>query len=181
MNSIGTLNEFVDMALRNRKYASNSAYGYKAALKIFDEELSDEERNSLDLFKERFDQIFSTIVNKKSKVFSISSLQTYKFRVLKVLSDYEKYGKDPSKMSSWSPNVRKINPSKIKIERDNESKQLEAESETISEVGYSRHEYSLRPSKKLIISYPSDFTLEEANSVKSFAEYLISMKSENKS
>ncbi len=40
----------------------------------------------------------------------------------------------------------------------------------------SKHEYSLRSGKKIIISYPADFTLEEARSIKSFAEYLLSMR-----
>ena len=62
MDVIKTLNEFVEVALRNRKYATNSAYGYKAAFRVFDEELSSEERESFELFKNRFDQIFSNIL-----------------------------------------------------------------------------------------------------------------------
>lgn len=181
-NIISILNGFVDVALRNRKYAPNTAYGYKAALKVFDDELSLEEHESFELFKERFDQIFSSIVNKKQKDFSISSLQVYKRRVLYVLRDYEKYGVDPSKMANWIPNRNKPHISKsgpgsqsVISGKPNENSGLAMGSD------YSKHEYSLRPSKKILIYYPSDFTLEEAKSIQSFAEYLISMHGEDHS
>lgn len=182
MDVIKTLNEFIEIALRNRKYASNSVYGYRAAIKLFDEELNEDERASLELFKSRFEQVFSNILNKKKNTFSISSLQVYRKRVHKVLGDYEKYGIDPSKMSSWNPVLKTAIKSKsskdVSVVKSLEPVIVE---ETQSFGENSKHEYSLRNSKKIFISYPQDFTLEEAKSIKSFAEYLISMKSEDKS
>jgi hypothetical protein len=177
MDVIKTLNDFIEMALRNRKYASNSAYGYKAALRVFDEELSSEERGSIELFKERFDQIFTNIVAKNKKDFNISSLQVYKFRVLKVLGDYEKYGVDASKMAGWAGNVKKVHVSKNKVNdvlhQDRQVQMVDA-SVPDSSSEYNRHEISLRPSKRIVFIYPSDFTLKEAKSIKSFGEYLVS-------
>jgi hypothetical protein len=177
MEVIKTLNEFVEMALRNRKYANNSAYGYKAALRVFNEELSPEERESFDLFKNRFDQIFTNIVAKKQKDFNISSLQVYKFRVLKVLGDYEKYGVDPSKMAGWVGNVKKVHISKDKggtVLPQDRGVQVVDIPVVDSSLDYNRHEISLRPSKRIVVIYPSDFTLKEAKSIKSFGEYLVS-------
>ncbi|MBX4192091.1 hypothetical protein KW798_01245 [Candidatus Parcubacteria bacterium] len=57
MQDFKKLTEFVNFAAKNRKYPESTAQGLRAALKLFDQELSDEERNSLQLFKERFDQI----------------------------------------------------------------------------------------------------------------------------
>lgn len=178
MDLIKTLNEFIEMALRNRKYANNSAYGYKAALKVFDEELSPEERGSIDLFKKRFDQIFANVVAKKRIKFNISSLQVYKFRVLKVLGDYEKYGVDASKMAGWAGNVKKAGIFKNKentVLPQDRGVQIVDIPTTDSSPDYNRHEVSLRPSKRIVVIYPSDFTQVEAKSIKSFGEYLVSI------
>jgi len=78
------------------------------------------------------------------------------------------------------------------LKRDFESKQHEQEFSTRSKlnkdsvdqsisfsVENSKHEYSLQPGRKVFISYPQDFSLEEAKSIKSFGEYLISMRHED--
>ncbi|EKE13088.1 MAG: hypothetical protein ACD_13C00093G0002 [uncultured bacterium] len=178
MNTIETLNEFLDMAQRNRKYAPNSVYGYRAALKLFADEVNEEEKSSMDLFKERYEQIFSNIVNKKKNIFSIASLQIYRKRVKKLLSDYEKYGVDPTKMANWTPLTTKP-LGKTKSNEKPLSDVVIHPIEELSQTGNSKHEYSVRQGKKIIISYPYDFTLEEAKSIKSFADYLISMRGED--
>lgn len=173
---ISTLNEFVDVALRNRKYAPNTAYGYKAALRIFAGELTPEELQSLDLFKERFDQIFSTILSKKQKDFNISSLQVYKRRVLYVLRDYEKYGVDPSKMANWAPQIAMRTKSKIS-KSNSEANSLGNQNQANSQEGavnpsYGRYDIPIRGDAKITITYPHDITKKEAAKIETFGVFL---------
>jgi hypothetical protein len=173
---IKTLKDFLEVAQRNRKYPMNSVYGYRAALKLFDEEISPDERESFNLFNERFEQIYSNVLNKHKNDFSIASLEIYKKRIKKILADYQKYGIDPSKMSSWSPTVIKRTVIKQKNQQNSSLEEFSDEQPLQIPAENSKHEYSLRQLKKILISYPSDFTLEEAKSIKSFADYLISMR-----
>ena len=110
--SFQTLYSFIESAVKSRKYPENSANGYRAALKLFEAELSEEELSSIQLFSDRLEQIYSSVFSKNQLKFSAGSLVTYKSRVMKVLSDYEKYGADPTKMASWNPQVIKRGPRK---------------------------------------------------------------------
>jgi len=98
------LYDFIDHATHSRKYPTNTGHGLKAALKLFEPELKDDERNSLQKFKENFDSIYQEVF-RKNKNFSAGSLATYKYRVIKLLGDYERYGVDPTKMANWNPKV----------------------------------------------------------------------------
>lgn len=109
------LGDFIDSAVRSRKYPENTAMGLRAALKLFEAELNDEEKASIRLFTDRLEQIYSSVCAKNQLKFSAASLATYKSRVVKVLTDYQKYGVDPTKMANWSPKVitrTKRSPSK---------------------------------------------------------------------
>ena len=104
MKKFQQLFDFIDAAVKNRKYPESTAQGLKAALKIFQEQLNEDEANSLDKFKENLDQIYQSVVAKNPN-FNFSSLATYKSRVNKVLGDYELYGIDPTKMVNWKPKL----------------------------------------------------------------------------
>ncbi len=104
MKKIQDIYDFVDRAIKSRKYPENTGMALKTALKLFDAELNDEERNSVEEFRKNIDQIYQSVFS-KNKNFSAGSLATYKSRVLKALSDFEKYGIDPTKMAGWSPKV----------------------------------------------------------------------------
>lgn len=101
MQNFQTLYEFIDRALKNRKYAPNTALGLKAALKLFEAEIHDEERDSVQKFKDNLEEIYHAVASKNKNV-SADSLLTYKYRVVRVIGDYEKYGVDPTKMSTWT-------------------------------------------------------------------------------
>lgn len=98
------LYDFVDRAVKSRKYPKSTGVALKTALNLFEKELNDEERNSIDEFEKNLDHVYQGVFS-KNKNFSASSLATYRSRVVKVLSDYAKYGTDPTKMASWSPKV----------------------------------------------------------------------------
>jgi hypothetical protein len=105
MQKFNVLYDFVESAIRSRKYPPATASALKTALKLFEAELKPEEAASLDLFIQHFEQIYRDVCTKNSQRYSASSLSVYKSRVLKVIGDYTKYGIDPTKMAGWSPRV----------------------------------------------------------------------------
>jgi len=109
---IQNLYSFVDSAVRSRKYPESTGRALKAALKLFEAELNEDEKSSIKLFAERLDQIYSSVFAKNQTRFSAGSLATYKSRVIRLVSDYKKYGVDPTKMVSWSPQLVKRVPRK---------------------------------------------------------------------
>src|SRR3989344_23344 len=104
MKKIQDLYDFIDRAIKSRKYPKNTGMALKSALKLFEAGLNEEERGSIDEFKKNLEQIYQSVFS-KHKDFSAASLATYKSRVIKALSDYEKYGIDPTKMANWSPKI----------------------------------------------------------------------------
>jgi len=112
MKKFEELYDFIDRAINSRNYAENTGISLKTALRLFEKELNDEEKNSIDKFSKNIEQIYHSVCSKNKK-FSAGSLATYKSRVIKVITDYEKYGADPTKMSSWpkkavSPHSKKV-------------------------------------------------------------------------
>jgi len=114
-----TLWDFIKSAERSRKYPPNTALGLRNALKLFETELNEEEAQSLDVFKDHLEQIYRGVFEKNKNRMSVGSIETYKTRVKRVLSDYGKYGLEPSKFASWSPTVKRVSTRKKKTEDTN--------------------------------------------------------------
>ena len=72
--NIPALYDFIERAVKSRKYPENTAQGLKAALKLFDAVLNDEERQSLDTFKQNLEQIYHSVSSKNGKDFNASTL-----------------------------------------------------------------------------------------------------------
>jgi hypothetical protein len=176
MANFQDLIDFVDIAVKSRKYPENTAYALKAALNLFETELNDEERQSLDIFRKNFEQINTIVFNKNNKKFSANSLNTYKYRVMKVLSDYETYGINPTKMASWTPKV--ITRGRKEISRKSEkSSSISTEnhseiSTTITPINMHRIELALRTDTKAILVVPKDITEMEASTLKAILDSL---------
>lgn len=120
MAQFQALSTFIDSAVRSRKYPEGTGVALKVALNLFESELNEEERESLDVFKGNFDQIYRSVCQKNSTRFSMGSLATYKSRIQRVLQDYDKYGIDPTKMANWSPKARAVRrkSSSVKLENN---------------------------------------------------------------
>ncbi len=120
MTKFSELPGFVDDAVKNRKYPPNTAFGLKAALRMFEGELNEEEKKSIEKVRENINQLSQSVSQKNKSKLSASSPGVYKSRVLKVVNDYEKYGTDPTKMANWSVKVttRKKKGGALKTERD---------------------------------------------------------------
>lgn len=173
MNTIQVLQDFVNTAETNRKYPANSVYGYKAALKLFAPELNQQEAESLDLFKDRFEQIYQSVFNKNKAKITGASLETYKRRLKGLLNDYEKYANDPAKMAQWN-RARGRGPSKNNGGIDESKKNTHSEKEPISMqeqgVKMNRMEITLRPDTRAIILVPFDLNQQEADRLKKFID-----------
>ena len=98
-----SLYDFIDKAVKSRKYPESTASALRTALKLFEEELNEEERNSISEVKKNIGQISNSIFAKGKS--NAGSLATYKSRVNKVINEYEKYGLDAAKMANWSPKI----------------------------------------------------------------------------
>ncbi len=175
MVNFQNLYEFIDRAVKNRKYPANTALGLKAALKLFESEVNEEEKNSVKKFEENLDQIYHA-VSSKNKDITASSLATYKSRVLKVLRDYNTYGADPTKMNGWiiKPLVRQ------KKQESSQGKAASLKTEESSEVlpvsdfiGMHKIELALRPDKKFIIIVPMDISQSESATIKAVLDSLV--------
>ncbi len=179
MRTIKDLYEFIDTATRNRKYPTSTAQGLRAAIKLFDSELNDDERGSLDKIKTNLDQIYQSVFA-KNKSFTASSLATYKSRLLKVISDYEKYGNDPTKMANWNPKVvvrapRKALKDTLASSQDESTSANTNTRQSDEPTGENMHrlELALRPGVKFVVVVPQDLRTAEATTLAAILKSLV--------
>lgn len=180
MNTVTeVLHDFINTAERNRKYPRGTAGGRRAALKLFESELNDEERESLDTFKAHLEQIYQNVFNKNKSKMDLKSLETYRNRLNALISDYEKYGADPVKMANWNRSVRRVSK-KGEKKNDKEQFQLTKDVEKYKEVNMSRFELPLRSGVRAIILVPSDITKDEVNKIRKYIDFLESISNVEK-
>lgn len=175
--TVKDLYDFVDTAVRSRKYPENTGIAIKTALKLFEAELTPEEANSANLFKDNLDQIYNNVFNKNKLKFSAGSLHTYKGRVLRALSDYEKYGLDAAKMASWSPKVVVRGPKTKKSESISDQNES-VRSPSDNQLSFAASD-NMAPARQLpsgiAIAFPKD--LDPHVSFGEFGEALKSLES----
>ena len=156
------LYEFVDRAKKNRKYPETTAQTLRASLKLYEEVLNDDEKNSIGKFKENFQQISRSVFSKNASRFNANSLMSYKSRAGKVVSDYEQYA-DPAKMSSWSPKVIVRAKKLPSVTRARGNAEAPASIDDTAGVSPTMHriELALRPDVKTVLLIPKDMTETE--------------------
>lgn len=169
--------EFISIAQKNRKYASNTASGFKSALKLFEPQLNDQEREDISVFKNNLDKICQEVYAVNKSKFSAATINEYKRRLAKLLADYESYGIDPSKMASWNPvtRIRTSSPA-IKNEKRNGVDEGQENTDDISKIittlAMDRYEITLRPNVKAIVVTPSDISTDEIKKIKAYVDML---------
>ncbi|MDP3800230.1 MAG: hypothetical protein Q8Q90_02285 [bacterium] len=154
MKKFQDLYDFIDRAIKSRKYPDNTGMSLKTALKLFEVELNDEERSSIGEFKKNLEQIYQNVFS-KNKNFTASSLATYKSRVLKVLADYEKYGVELTKMANWFPKVI-IRSKKQSDHTSSNNRRINSNSSI--EIDGSFHSFDFTGGVKLLIPKTKEFT-----------------------
>ena len=165
MKGIQDLYDFVDRAAKSHNYPDNTAWSIKSALKKFEPLLNEEERTSVQKFKENLDPLTQKLFN-KDKNTSAGSLATYKSRVHKVISEFEKYGTDASKMANWTVKTI-IRPRK----QQGQSKVAEGKNEVSNQIiaqqtGMARLELPLRPNMTFLLVVPQDISEQERTILK---------------
>lgn len=178
--------DFIDTAEKNRKYPSGTAVGRRAALKLFESELNDDERKSLDSFKKNLEQIYQSVFAKNKSKMAAGSLVTYKSRLLGLIDDFEKYGEDPTKLASWNRPVRKRS-TKVQMENYISSKKSKNQNEDphntteVINAGSNSYKFELplRDGAKAIVSAPSDIMKSEVSKLKKYIEFLESIAFDN--
>lgn len=170
--------DFIDTAERNRKYPLGTAAGRRSALRLFEVELNDEEKESLDTFKKNLDQIYQNVFNKNKSNMSAGSLATYKMRLESLIKDYEKYGQDPTKLANWNRPVRKYKKALLEKEAKDSIPAVEPKQEVLlpeKGLDFSRFELPLRPGIKAIIIVPSDISKSEVEKLRGYINFLDSI------
>jgi hypothetical protein len=169
MNKFSDLYDFVDLAQSNRKYTESVANNLKSSLKIFGKELTEEELGSVNLIKDRIEEIFNNVAN-NNKDKSIGSLNTYKARLLRIINDYKKYGANPGKIQGWTVNKRQFTP--LLNNKDKKDKSLSLPTNTPVE---SVHKIELLLTNNFIATLliPKNITAEDAKIIKAVIDSLV--------
>jgi len=165
MDNFKTLYNFLEFSKNNKKYTDPVANNIKSALKIFEHELTEEEAGSIDLAQQNIEEIFLGVVG-HNKQKSIASLNAYKARVIRVMQDYQKYGKNPSKIQTWEPKERKSTP--LLIVKDKKDKDLSLPIDTL----VNKIELSLKNGVAQI-SIPTNISQSDAKKIKNIIDALI--------
>jgi hypothetical protein len=202
MPAIVDLKEFIDVAEKNRKYAKETAKGKRAALRLFETELNEDEMQSVDLLNDRLEKIYQAVYNNNKTKMQHSSLVMYKNRLQGLLKDYLKYGNDPNAFTSWDktrkqeprtsslkhtartasrvPSSRNLIEAEV-VNTDEtifENDELKALAGSASQGGVfsselNRFEVFLRPGFKVSLTLPIDLNKSEADRIKHMIDGMI--------
>lgn len=169
-NTITTLLDFITAAERSRKYPPSTASNHRSPLRLIQPELTEEENNSLEIFKSHLDQVFDIIYSKNKSEMSASSIEVYKKRVRSLIADYEKYGTEPSKMASWNRQIITRKHNKVKQEiLPTVAGQTEDISHQFPEITTTnKHQFSFGA----FISTPFPLTKKQHKEIESYVGYL---------
>ncbi len=170
MNEFNTLYDFIDLAEKNRKYPANTAHGRRAALKLFDSILTEDERESLDLIQQRMGEIYLGLISKYKESYSIQSLNTYKGRLLSVIRDYKRYGAKPDAIVNWEAKERKYTVKNIKDDKKDTS---------IHNISFPTHRgvhklhIALGDGQIAILEVPANISNRDAATIKKIVDSLV--------
>ncbi len=173
MDNFKVLNDFVDRAVRNRNYALNTAYGFKAALKLFEAVAHEDEKASLEKLEQRFEKMYEDVCRKNSDKMSAKTLEAYKIRVVKVLNDYKEYGVNPAKMASWPSKTITRAKRSVPAELKETAKPNTAPVDQVENIpiGAERLEWPLgRPGAKFVAYIPADVTEADIKKMKTLLD-----------
>lgn len=179
-NILETLTSFVDRAVKSRKYAPETAGGLKVAIRSFYEVLNEDERSSIQLVQDRFDQIYNAFFARYISKMTDVSIKVYKKRFLKVLHNYLDYGIDANNFTNWQVKERKpVHRRKttkdgiqqhvpvISIGEENVDKDT-----FTNKTSLLKNEIPLRMGTKAIVLFPEDLTYEDVTKLEAYITYL---------
>lgn len=175
---IEDLKEFIVSAEKSRKYPVNTAISFRTALKYFEAEMNEEEKNSFDLLEEHFEPIYQAVFNKNKIDKSVVTIATYRKRMRTLLNDYKKYGIDPTRMTNWTRATRPI-PSIRSAKQPINTNVSKASVEELAVTDLNQADKLVvvlnpkAPERKASISIPIDLTDFEAERLKKIIDSLV--------
>ncbi|HWY79306.1 MAG TPA: hypothetical protein VNW29_03020 [Candidatus Sulfotelmatobacter sp.] len=183
MNNLQSLFSFIDVAEKNRKYPITTANNLRGALRKIEAELNDEEKASLDKLLENINQIFHTLYQKDPTSMTVSSIETYKSRIKKVIAEYKKYGMNTTNMNSWNPTIairKKIEKKDSENVLDKKDQPIDEESDQSTTNNTTRFELPLRENVKAVILLPGDVTKSEVGKIEAYITFLKTIAKDDK-
>jgi uncharacterized ferritin-like protein (DUF455 family) len=110
-------------------------------------------------------------------------VETYKSRVKKAISDFQRYGLNPTGMNSWNPKItvrkKKNDQSKIQeLTPENVDQNIEKDEVELSSNKTTKFELPLRENTKAIILLPTDITKKEIAILRKYIDFLDSIAKE---
>jgi len=187
-NQIDRITDFVDKAVRNYKYSGETGTTLKRAVALFADVMQEDETASIDLVKDRLDDIMNRIDVKFPNKYTVSSLMVFKSRALRAINDYQNYGLDATKMSSWSPKTSKRSTSEAKkpISVTTHDNAVTAELYSTPAMLPKPMDYNsvqnsqtlelpLQNSRMVTIYYPTDLTVAESQKIGKVLESIASL------
>ncbi|TSC72279.1 MAG: Uncharacterized protein G01um101438_597 [Parcubacteria group bacterium Gr01-1014_38] len=172
-SSIEILSAFVDTAERNRNYPSNTAAGLRSALRLFERELNGTERASVEQLSKNLDKIYRQVVSRNQQKMTAASMETYRRRIKNLLSDYENYGVDPTRIAEWNRPTRKVlarEPGSVISNPSTDSSAAPTSVPNNETPATSRLEIVLRPDARAILVLPANLTKEDAAAIKALVD-----------
>ncbi len=183
-----TLREFIETAERSRKYPQSSATAFKVALNLFAGHLNQEELSSVETFSKNLEQIYGAVFNANKTKYSSGSLATYRARVMKVLADYNRFGKEPQKFTSWEPKLRKFATRSRKSSSDAESTLVGSQTGSVGVIplqpgdnSVDRLELSLSDGRRAFIIVPRGLNPEDTEKIRGGVNFLLGGQDEGQS
>lgn len=176
MNNVQSLFNFIDTAEKNRKYTPATSKNLRGALKKIEPELNEDEKASIDKLLENINPIFHTLFQKDSNNMTVSSIETYKSRIKKVITEYKKYGLNPTQMNSWNPNIS----TKKRVEKKESINAPERNGSPDDDIekgsrNTTRFELPLRDNRQAVILLPGDITKSEVEKIEAYVTFLKSI------
>jgi len=171
MNKFSDLYDFIDIAYSNRKYTESVANNLKSTLKIFGRELNEEELASVDMIEDNIEEIFRIVAN-KNKDKSMGSLNTYKARLLRIISDYKRYGANPAKIQSWPAKEKKS--THLFNQQDKKDKPLSFSNHTPVNSVENCHkiDLALKNGSHAILHIPANVSTQDIKTIKAILDSL---------
>lgn len=202
MNAVQVLYDFIDRAKKDRKYADNTVSGFKAALKLFEQSLNEDEKQSLDTLQHNLSNIADDVYAKHKDKFSSNTIVIYRRRIAGLIKDYKQYGDSPSKMAAWNPRrsstslKEKTHTKRTKEKTDHDIREaqiIDVDDAVMVGIGdgaaykggvvsfdtsgrfneLNRSEVYLREGFKITLELPIDLSAKEAAKLKSYIDLMV--------
>jgi len=135
-------------------------------VKLVEQEANEAEKASLEVLQQNLDQIFNVIYQHKREVYTADSINVYKKRMRRILSDYSEYGFDSEKLAGWNRPVRSLKPRRsLDTAKEEFSATRDTHSVGIGGVNFTKFEIPLELGGKAVVTLTSEMTARDKKKI----------------